>query len=110
MPRHRQPPRSAFYDLFPEGEAAELEIRALVHIALERWLEGKGMTRAKAAKTLGIAPARISALKCGTANLFSLGLLIRLAARAGLRPRIEFARMNCKSKRSKSRAAGSACR
>jgi hypothetical protein len=41
----------------------------------------------------GKAPpqARISNLKRGKNKLFSLGVLIRLAARAGLRPRLKLA-------------------
>jgi predicted XRE-type DNA-binding protein len=91
-PRHVSPAgRSVFRDLFPAAEAEEREIRSALLMGLERWLEDCGMTQTQAAKVLGVTQARISNLKRGKINLFSLDLLIRLAARAGLRPRLKLA-------------------
>jgi predicted XRE-type DNA-binding protein len=90
--RHVTPAgHSVFRDLFPAAEAKELEIRSALLMGLERWLEDRGMTQTQAAKVLGVTQARISNLKRGKINLFSLDLLIRLAARAGLRPRLKLA-------------------
>jgi predicted XRE-type DNA-binding protein len=75
-----------FRDLFPAAEVEELEIRSAVLMGLERWLEDCGMTQTQAAKVLGVTQARISNLKRG-----KIDLLIRLAARAGLRPRLKLA-------------------
>lgn len=83
--------RSVFYDLFPEEEAAELEIRARLLVALRLWLEESGRTQTAAAEKLGVTQARISDMQRGKINKFSIAQLIRLAARAGLKPRIDLA-------------------
>lgn len=80
--------RSVFRDLFPAEEAAELEIRSTLVRGLEHWLASSGTTQAKAAKVLRITQARVSDIKRGKINQFSLDLLIRLAARAGLQPKL----------------------
>jgi predicted XRE-type DNA-binding protein len=91
-PRHVTPAgRSVFYDLFPAARAAELEMRARLLMGLERWLENSRMTQAEAAKVLGMTQARMSDLKRGKINRFSMGLLVRLAARAGLKPKLKLA-------------------
>lgn len=84
--------RSVFYDLFPEEEAAELEIRAELLIAIRQWLDATGLTQVAAARKLGVTQARISDMKRGKIDKFSIAQLIRLAARAGLQPRIELAK------------------
>jgi predicted XRE-type DNA-binding protein len=82
-PRHVTPAgRSVFRDLFPKAEAEEL---------LERWLATSGMTQTESAKVLGVTQARISDIRRGKINQFSLDLLVRLAARAGLRPTLKLA-------------------
>ncbi len=83
--------RSVFYDLFPAEKAAEMEIRAQLLIGLEQWLEKSGMTQAAAAKVLGVTQARVSDLKRGKIDRFSMDLLVRLAARAGLKPKLNLA-------------------
>lgn len=83
--------RSVFRDLFSAEEAAELEIRSTLLRALEHWLASSGMSQAKAAEVLGITQARVSGIKRGKINQFSLDLLVRLAARAGLQPKIRLA-------------------
>jgi predicted XRE-type DNA-binding protein len=91
-PQHITPAgRSVFRDLFPKAEAEELEIRSVLLTGLERWLASSGMTQTEAAKVLGITQARISDIRRGKINQFSLDLLIRLAARAGLSPTLKLA-------------------
>ena len=91
-PRHATPAgRSVFRDLFAEEEAIELEIRSTLLRGLERWLDASDMTQTEAAKVLAITQARVSDLKRGKISQFSLDLLIRLAARAGLQPRVKLA-------------------
>jgi predicted XRE-type DNA-binding protein len=91
-PRHVTPAgRSVFRDLFSKSEAAELEIRATLLQGLGRWLAGSGMTQVRAARALGVTQARISDIKRGKINQFSLDLLVRLAARAGLQPKLRLA-------------------
>jgi predicted XRE-type DNA-binding protein len=83
--------RRVFYDLFPAEKAAELEMRAQLLMGLERWLENSRMTQAEAAKVLGVTQVRVSDLKRGKINRFSMDLLVRLAARAGLKPKPKLA-------------------
>ena len=91
-PQHVTPAgRSVFYDLFPAEKAAELEMRAQLLMALEHWLEKGCMTQSESAKLLGITQARVSDLKRGKIGRFSLDLLVRLAARAGLKPKLKLA-------------------
>ena len=49
------------------------------------------MTQTEAAKVLGITQARVSDLKRGKIDRFSMDLLVRLAARAGLKPKLKLA-------------------
>jgi predicted XRE-type DNA-binding protein len=60
-------------------------------MGLERWLENSRMTQAEAAKVLGVTQARVSDLKRGKINRFSMDLLVRLAVRAGLKPKLKLA-------------------
>lgn len=69
----------------------EQEIRATLTFALEGWLRASGLTQTAAAARLGTTQARVSEIKHGKTRQFSLDLLVRLAARAGLQPRISFA-------------------
>jgi predicted XRE-type DNA-binding protein len=80
-----------FHDLFDAEEAIELEIRATLLRGLEQWLAGSGLTQIEAAKVLGVTQARVSDIKRGKISQFSLDLLVRLAARAGLRPKLKLA-------------------
>jgi len=83
--------RSVFYDLFPAEKAAEMEMRGQLLMGLEHWLERSRMTQAEAAKVLGVTQARVSDLKRGKIDRFSMDLLVRLAARAGLKPKLKLA-------------------
>ena len=87
----KKPVRSVFYDLYPEDQAAEMEMRSVLLIGLKAWLAESDMTQTEAAKAIGITQARVSDLKRGKISLFSLDLLVRLAARAGLQPRLKLA-------------------
>jgi predicted XRE-type DNA-binding protein len=81
--------RSVFYDLYPADQAAEMEMRSLLLHGLSQWLADSGMTQTEAAKLLGVTQARVSDLKRGKISQFSLDLLVRLAARAGLQPQLK---------------------
>lgn len=83
--------RSVFYELFPEEEAAELTIRSGLLMGLSQWLKANALTQVEAAKKLGITQARVSEIKNGKIDKFSIAQLIRLAARAGLQPRVQLA-------------------
>jgi predicted XRE-type DNA-binding protein len=91
IPLTRGDPRGVFHDLFEPDQAAELSMRAEVLRGLQAWLDQSGMTQSAAAKELGITQARVSEIKHGKIGAFSLDLLVRLAARAGLRPELHLA-------------------
>ena len=78
-------------DIFSAEEAIELEIRTTLLRGVERWLSATELTQTEAAKVLGITQARVANLKRGKISQFSLDLLIRLAARAGLHPTVQLA-------------------
>jgi predicted XRE-type DNA-binding protein len=81
-----------FYDLgFDEAEARVLEMRADLMVALRDHIEKHGWTQSEAAKKLGITQPRVSALKKGLWRDFSADMLLVLAARAGLEPRLKLA-------------------
>ena len=82
---------SVFHDLYPKDQAAEMEMRSLLLQGLGNWLAGADMTQTEAAKVLGITQARVSDIKRGKVSSFSLDLLVRLAARAGLNPKLRLA-------------------
>lgn len=66
----------------------ELDMRAALTAALEAWLQDSGLTQTAAAAVLGTTQARVSEIKHGKTAQFSLDLLVRLAARAGMQPRL----------------------
>lgn len=74
--------------LSPEENAVHQEIRSTLLRGLEQWLANAGMTQVEAAKVLSVTQARVSDIKRGKIHQFSLDLLVRLANRAGLRPRM----------------------
>ena len=78
-------------EIFSAEEAIELEIRTTLLRGLERWLSATELAQTEAAKVLGITQARVANLKRGKISQFSLDLLIRLAARAGLHPTVQLA-------------------
>ena len=80
---------SVFRDLYPEDQAAEMGMRSLLLQGLSSWLAESGMTQTEAAKVLAVTQARVSDIKRGKISSFSLDLLVRLAARAGLNPKLK---------------------
>jgi predicted XRE-type DNA-binding protein len=84
-------PRGVFQDLFDPDEAAELTMRAELLRGLRAWLAESELSQTAAAKELGVTQARISEIKHGKIGSFSLDLLVRIAARAGLRPELRLA-------------------
>ena len=76
---------NVFIDLgYSPDEAAILQMRADLMADLRKFIKAKRLTQAKAAEILGISQSRISDLIKGKWGRFSLGMLITLAARAGM--------------------------
>lgn len=65
--------------------AENLKLRSSLMIELERYIKRRKWTQAQAAKALGVTQPRISNLTRGKINAFSLDLLVKMAATAGLR-------------------------
>jgi predicted XRE-type DNA-binding protein len=83
---------NVFLDLgFDPAEAKIMALRAEVMIRLEQHLQAQGWTQAEAAKRLGITQPRVSRLIEGRWQDFSLDMLLTLAARAGLEPKLRLA-------------------
>lgn len=81
-----------FLDLgFDEDEAAILKMRAEVMVRIEKCIAAKGWTQARAAKELGITQPRVSKIKRGEWKDFSLDMLLTIASRLGLRPKLKLA-------------------
>jgi predicted XRE-type DNA-binding protein len=83
---------NVFVDLgFDEAEAQVMALRTEVMVRMERYLKAQGWTQAEAAKRLGITQPRVSRLTQGKWQDFSLDMLLTLAARAGLHPKLKLA-------------------
>ena len=79
-----------FIDLgFPPEEAAILAMRSELMAKLRLTIEQRGWTQAQAAEVLRVSQARVSDLVRGKWEKFSLDMLLTLATRAGLHPRLE---------------------
>lgn len=65
-----------------------LQLRADLMASLRLAIEARSWTQAQAAATLGIGQPRVSDLMRGKWDKFSLDMLIALAVRAGLHPRV----------------------
>jgi predicted XRE-type DNA-binding protein len=75
---------SVFDDLgFDAAEATNLKIRAALMLAIEQELAKQKLTQAKAAKLLGVAQPRISDLKRGKIQLFTIDVLVNMLAKLG---------------------------
>jgi predicted XRE-type DNA-binding protein len=75
-----------FIDLgFPPHEAELLQVRADLMARLKLWITESRLTQAEAAEKLGITQTRVSNLVRGHWKKFSLDMLLALAAKAGLR-------------------------
>ena len=76
---------NVFRDLgFPEDEARNLALRSELMIRVEEFVEGSGLTQARAAARLGLTQPRLNALLKGKIDQFSLDALVNAATRAGL--------------------------
>ena len=83
---------NVFVDLgFDEAEAEIMTMRVDLMVSLEKHIAAQGWTQAEAAKRLGITQPRVSKLKKGAWQEFSLDVLLTLAARAGLHPELRLA-------------------
>src|SRR2546430_6587348 len=77
---------NVFSDLgFSEDEAENLRVRSDLMISLSKLVEDRGLTRAQAARLLGVSPPRIGDLLRGKIQVFSVDSLIEMLGHAGAR-------------------------
>lgn len=69
---------------FPPDEAEHLRVRADLMIALTRLIQRRKLTQAQAAKLLRVTQPRISDLKRGKIDRFSIDTLVGMLAHAGV--------------------------
>lgn len=75
-----------FRDLgFSPQEAANLRVRSMLMIEIEKYVRVKGLTKKAAAKQFGVTQPRISDLMRGKIELFSVDTLIAMLTHAGLK-------------------------
>ncbi len=75
-----------FVDLgYSADEAAILQMRADLMAGLRKYIKTKKLTQTRAAELLGVSQSRVSDLKRGKWEKFSLEMLIILATKAGMR-------------------------
>jgi predicted XRE-type DNA-binding protein len=77
---------------FPPHEAEVLQLRSNLMGQLGLWIRDSGLTQAEIAEKLGITQARVSDLARGKWKKFSIDMLLTLAARAGMRVKVEIER------------------
>jgi len=77
---------NVFRDLgFGAEEAANLKLRAMLMVELEKYIQEKHLTQKRAAERLGVTQPRISDLMRGKIELFSVDTLITMLTHAGLK-------------------------
>lgn len=82
--KHHITKDSVFDDLgFDKAEAANLKIRAALMRAIEFELDKRNLTQAQTAKLLGVTQPRISDLRRGKLQLFTIDVLVNMLTMLG---------------------------
>lgn len=66
------------------AQAENMKLRSMLMIALKDHIDRSGLSQSRAAKLFGVTQPRISDLVHGKIDLFSLDVLVNMAATAGL--------------------------
>ena len=72
--------------------AASMRARSTLLMELANIIQQRGMTQAEAAELFGVTQPRISDLMRGKFNLFSLDMLMNMAATAGMSPMVKLSK------------------
>ncbi len=72
--------------------AASMKARSALLMELAKVIQERGMTQAAAAELFGVTQPRISDLMRGKINLFSLDMLMNMAATAGMSPVVKLSK------------------
>ena len=70
-------------------EAANMKMRSVLMMAIERHVKSSKETQAAAAHRLGLTQPRLNDLLKGRIDKFSLDALVSIAVRAGMRPELK---------------------
>lgn len=85
---------NVFRDLgFGAEEAANLKLRAMLVVELEKYIQEKHVTQKQAAERLGVTQPLISDLMRGKIELFSVDTLITMLTHAGLKVDVRVRRL-----------------
>ena len=77
---------NVFIDLgFPAEEAENLRIRSDLMCQVIHVIESRSLTQKEAADLFGVTQPRVSDLVCGKGDLFSIDMLVKMLAAAGIR-------------------------
>lgn len=72
--------------------AASMRARSTLMMELSNLIEQRAMTQAEAADLFGVTQPRVSDLMRGKINLFSLDMLMNMAAIAGMAPVVKLSK------------------
>ena len=72
--------------------AASMKARSTLLMELANFIQKRGMTQDEAAELFGVTQPRISDLMRGKINLFSLDMLMNMAATAGMSPVVKLSK------------------
>jgi len=76
--------RGVFFDLYDNAEeATHLQIRADLMIAIEKTIRKRQMTQTSAADLLGVSQSRVSDIKRGRIESFTIDSLVTMLAKLG---------------------------
>lgn len=80
---------NVFEDIgFSPEEAENLRIRSRLMLAIEKFIEGEGLTQQQAAERLGTTQPRVSEVLRGKINEFTIDSLVNMLTNAGLQVEI----------------------
>ena len=86
MRKMRRSSGNVFKDLgFDAEESQSLKVRADLMIVLSKVIDSRGLTQAEAAELFGVTQPRISDLKRGKIDRFSIDSLVHMLGHAGVR-------------------------
>lgn len=67
-----------------QEQAENMKVRAQLMQALNRWIDNKGLSQEDTARVMGLTQPRVSELRRGKVQLFSIDKLVTIMATAGM--------------------------
>lgn len=75
-------------EVLETGHGAELKALSRLLTGLQGWLKQSDLSTAAVAQLLEVTPAQVTLIQRGRIHALDIGLLVRMAARAGLKPEV----------------------